>query len=925
MNRARRLLLCSVGIVGMLSNRAEGTPPDTHPLMPGIRSPEVWNANWPRTLHDKLATGFSPLVCNMQHAPREWGEVRIPGQLGSLQVLSLGSEQEGLLVGDDMLRSLSPRGEERWSRGGVGELVFHGELCGDDRSYLLMAAGRTLTLLAAKTGKTLWSHSFEPSYVSLRVRVADILVDRPGLEAAVFLNHGEEGALINFPPHGEPQVVWQKTVVVPGEYNERYDHHCEIELDLSQPDQPVIWNVRRYRARGFDARTGERLSTLEYEIGGEQRRNYGPWVLGRTTRGEPLAVVVSESVQLHAHAIRLRRSGSNELAWQHYYGEVYKDAPGVAIQMLGVTDLDGDGGSELIYTVRDPAQDFRSFVRIRDAETGAIEHELPDHWGAMLLAAATPHQSSGLLTFVAPSGATPTQGQLELYALKPTGSPERVAQFHNSKLVRPTRGESTAPPLEFFALADRTKNTARLECYTWNPESAQPQLQDTLTSPDVVAHNLLAIVRDDDGQNVFVLAQADGKLAFRRRDGALIRERLLAGAGSPTISAADLNSDGRAELLTVSPQGRLQVASFDDQGIAIPIKEHPYSARWFAQGPVVYNLLGDETPEFITIGAHDDGRFKVTARQLGRPPIWETVLDVYADEVENCVINAGQFLAADHPGVAISVTDSRKVHEGTFLLDGRTGEQQWYKSRYRDGATMMPYRPNGIPTAVDFDGDGVEEVGMDMLSYMAYLRGKDGSFAYIRHTPNIRTEEATYAGHLYNTFCPVYDNAAAARPHWLVTGGFGPFGLMKPDPREGIWKENLDYDVPPKIGMIDVDGDGRMEVGYAALRDATFVCRDMWTGQVEWELELPAPPNSPALSADVDGDGRGDFLIGGYCIGTDATGKGVLKWGAPHAIGWGLIADFDGDGRGEIACQVPGRVVVLRAADRAIEQPTSPP
>jgi hypothetical protein len=858
-------------------------------------------------LHDKLATGFSPLVCDMQEAPREWGEVKIPGQLGWIKVLSADGGHERLLVNDGNLRLLTPTGEEIWSRGGVGELVFHGKLCGDDRSHLLMASGRSLNMLAAETGETLWSHSFEPSYVSLKVEVADVLLDRPGLEAAIFFNHGEEGALVSFPPDGEPRIVWQKPVVVPGEYNERYDHHSNIELDLSQPQQPIIWNVRRYRARGFDARTGEMLSTLEYEIGGEQRRNYGPFAVGRTTTGDPLAVVVSEGVQLHAHAIRLRRSGHNELAWQHYYGEVYKDAPGVAIQMLGVADLDGDGGSELVYTVRDPARDFRSFVRIRDAETGDIKHELPDHWGVRLLAAADARQPSGLLAFNARNGTTPTQGQLELYALKQSAT-ELVDQIDDAKLILPVRAEAEAASLEFFVQRDR-----QIDRFAWNPESARADSQESIAAPEIVSHDLQAITRDDDGVDVFVVTQSDGRLAFRRRDGKLIGERQLAGAGAPTISAADLNSDGRAELLVVLPQGRLQVVSFDDQGVATCIEEHPFTARWFDQGPVVYNLAGDESLEFITIGTHDDGRFRVSARQLGRPPIWETVLDFFADEVEGCVINAGQFLVADHPGVAISVMDARLVHEGTYLLDGRTGEKQWFKGRYRDGATVMPYRPRGIPTAVDFDGDGVEEIGMDMLSYMAYLRGNDGSFAYVRHTPNIRSDNATYAGHLYNTFCPVFENAKATRPHWMVTAGFGPFGMMKPDPLEGIWKENLDYDVPPKIGMVDVDGDGRMEVGYAALRDTTFVCRDMWTGEIEWELELPAPPNSPALAADVDGDGKGDFLIGGHCVGTDANGKGVLKWGAPVAIGWGLIADFDGDGKGEIACQASGRVAVLRA------------
>jgi len=55
-------------------SRGDGkdAPRLTHPLLPGVRSAEVWNRDWPRTLHDKQITGFSPLVCGMKSAPHVW-------------------------------------------------------------------------------------------------------------------------------------------------------------------------------------------------------------------------------------------------------------------------------------------------------------------------------------------------------------------------------------------------------------------------------------------------------------------------------------------------------------------------------------------------------------------------------------------------------------------------------------------------------------------------------------------------------------------------------------------------------------------------------------------------------------------------------------------------------------------------------------
>src|SRR5688500_1673649 len=49
------------GLIAVLARSLSAAPPnaegarDTHPLMPGIRSSEMWNHDWGRTHHDKLA------------------------------------------------------------------------------------------------------------------------------------------------------------------------------------------------------------------------------------------------------------------------------------------------------------------------------------------------------------------------------------------------------------------------------------------------------------------------------------------------------------------------------------------------------------------------------------------------------------------------------------------------------------------------------------------------------------------------------------------------------------------------------------------------------------------------------------------------------------------------------------------------------
>jgi hypothetical protein len=118
---------------------------------------------------------------------------------------------------------------------------------------------------------------------------------------------------------------------------------------------------------------------------------------------------------------------------------------------------------------------------------------------------------------------------------------------------------------------------------------------------------------------------------------------------------------------------------------------------------------------------------------------------------------------------------------------------------------------------------------------------------------------------------------------------------------------------PLNVALVDVDGDGSLEAGYVAKNSTTYVCRDVWSGEVEWELELPDAPNSPTITADVDGDSKGEYLCGKYCIGTNDEGQGEIRWRAPVPLGWPIIADFDGDGQGEIAAAVSGKVVILKA------------
>ena len=895
-----------------MPGQAWGNEPEasnlTHPLLPGVRSAEVWNEDWPRTLHDKQITGFSPLVLGMQSAPRIWATLNVGGEANWLTSVN-SAAGSALLVNDGRLRLVELDGTVRWTSGVGGTLLFFGDLRGNGRDYVLLGSGPQLNLLDAATGAVDWSFRFEQDHVQVRVAVADLLPQHQGLEAAVFLAYGEEGCLINFPPRGAPEFVWRRRVVEPDEWPERADHGCSIQLDLSVEEVPIIWNVRHHRCRGFDARSGEMVSSLVYPIGGGQRRNYGPWTLGRGPEGQLLACVVAESVQTHVHAIQLDRHGPSKLAWERYYGEVYV-VPGVAVENVSMADLDGDGATEMVYNVRDPEADFRSFVRVRDAASGAIQAELADHWCAGAFFALGEAGRSGLLVYEAAEGATPEEGDLLIYAFDRTG---QLQVLDRLVATRPWGVYELPSPRGNQLLLHRRGEDEVEELVLYELGPAGLRLVGKTRAVELLEKPLRQIIDLPGGERLFFAVGARGTLEALDWRGRRLWELPLEGGAPATLSAADLNRDGRAELAAACVGDRVRVFEFDEQGEGSEIGNYLFLAPRQRQSPLLYDLEGKGELCLIAPGRAAGGLLAVRAWRSNGSLLWERVLDSStADQGLIFAWNAGEFLPGQRPALAISVRNGGRTVEGTYLLDGPTGEVVWFVDFHREGDIVRGFVPAGLPGAFDFDGDGIEEINMDMYSYMAMVRGVDASFAFIKPTTNISSEGALYAAQLYNSFCPLYEDRETKKPHWFSPLGHGIFGLMNPDPTTGTWREELGYDTPPKAGLVDVDGDGVLEVGYAALNSTTFICRNLWTGEVKWELPLPSAPNGPVISADVDGDGKGEFLLGTYCIGTDAAGRGEIRWRAPVDLGWAIIADFDGDGQGEIACAAQGKIHLLK-------------
>ena len=894
----------------------------THFLLPGLRGRDLNATDWSRTLHDNLATGFSPLICQLSRAPIVRNTIGIGGHAAWASVHSRSDGSSVVLAYDGELHCFAANGNRLWRSPHGGSIVHFGNLVKmgilersnqqatlDATDVVLLASGASLVLLDAVTGETRWSHTFQPPHVQVQAVMADILADHPGLELAVVLAYGDEGALLNFSTTGDPKILWQRPFVVEGEFTERHDHHCDLQLDLSDPLRPMIWNVRRFRCNGVDARTGELVSTLAYDVGGAHRRNYGPWRIGSGAEGRRMVGVAAEAVQVHVHGIHLNAAGPSQVAWEHFYGEVYKGAPGVALASLGMDDMDGDQQMDMLYTVRDPQQALRSFVRLRSVDTGRVEWELADHWGLAVAVQRDGRAGTLVLSCPDPSSRMSQFGDLVVHRVSADGPPHKIHEFHAAEWV-----DLPAPSVlshDYFCVRTTDERKQRV-LEKWQLHDNRMEKVGDCREPCMVEGKFHGALLSAEGDPTYLLTRSDGQLTACTWSGRTMWSHAMRGGALPRLAATDTDSDGRAELRVITPQRTLQVFDVLAAEKVHQRAEYEHRARWETHSPLAYDLEGSGHPCLILPIAGPDGRLLVRAVRHDGSVAWDSpALDLQANCLDSFVAHAGRFLPGGRPAVAISVGDDRRTREGTYLLDGSNGHIHWFKGLYHRGEIVMPYRAHGVPTAADVDDDGLEEIGIDMLSYMAYLNGEDGSFSLLHHTKNIATENATFTGQLYNTFLPVRHPADPNDRRWFVKGGHGPFGLMNADIVTGNWRADHDYDHPSNIGMVDVDGDGELEVGYSVINSREFICRNAWTGEVEWTVPLPYAPNAPCMSADVDGDRKGDFLIGAFCLGVDAQLQGEIKWQSPVPLEWAIVADFDGDGFGEIACPAQGKVLIL--------------
>jgi outer membrane protein assembly factor BamB len=363
---------------------------------------------------------------------------------------------------------------------------------------------------------------------------------------------------------------------------------------------------------------------------------------------------------------------------------------------------------------------------------------------------------------------------------------------------------------------------------------------------------------DGDGRNEMLYCRGDGKVAVVRPptdpDGAW--EMLWEAAGSgfplpyPMVLVADLNGDGRKEVLVSgrTRSGQTGVRLLDWQGQLL----------WDAPYPTTQATFGDFNGD-----GHRDVYLAVRMPTPGNVTVkWQSV-----------------------------------------ALNGRTGEVLWHN----DGSDPQLWHhqmaaSHLMPTVCDVNGDGIDDVLFTALDLCTELNGKDGipihepliANTIFQQTPGMDTQWTAYGLQMPK------DIDGDGKDEILLVGSWGGWGAWTMD-RQLLWTMDPGKATLSRrtAGVADVDGDGRLEMGLL-LDGGTFRCLDAATGRTRWEIEGLAQ-QLDVLTADVDGDGRQEFVVGSIALKADDPEHGRILWQATQLFSAPpAIADLDGDGKCEL-------------------------
>jgi outer membrane protein assembly factor BamB len=879
----------------------------------------------------------------MPAAPSELTSVDL-GLAPLERVLCADVDDDGapeLLYGAFPLICCSLSGKEKWRCAEAGEVRAVADFDADRHTELL-AAGRgehDPLMIRGRDGEVVWRRTGPGTVAGYRhhYHAARLLPGVKGVQIACvteeFGANAKIGQVWRFDEGcRQAHLVWERPFAV--------WEHAGATVGRLLGNTPCLISPTWGGIIVLDARTGKELLRLYWEEapGKAGLRNYGSLrVIDLDGDGRRELVILAPTIAQHLNVFALQRGGPGDhtvpekpwpappvalgelasypegpILWRRYWGTRWPQDPFlIEYPDCPIADVDGDGKQEIIAVVGRE----RWELKVYHGTTGAEKLTLPgvtqsatvcdfDGDGAAEIAVT---QEDALVIGSLRGGTWEERlrvpgARLWQTAVARSGTrladPYHVEQQPVSLGAGPrrswiaTRTAGEGRPAELLRL--RAGREGRLEV-------------SPLAAEDAAELQPLAASRDR-----LVVATRSGTVRALDPEGKRLAEWPAGSAFVTQPAVADLDGDGRNEIVACRPGGKLTVLRHRPSGAPERVWETEGSGLLTCRPtpyptPLIADVDGDGKKEILIV---DRGLALLDSQGRVR---WRSPIDALR-------ATFGDFDGDGHLDVYAAARAGRAGSIGvtvqSFALDGRTGKPLWHN----DGAAEIVWHhelgpQHRQPTVFDIDGDGRDDVLFVALDLLVELNGRDGSFMkppVIANEVWKQREGANGQWTAYGTHIPL-DLNGDGKIELLLAANWGQWGAWTLD-RKLLWtfnpeKAQLSQRHP---GIGDVDGDGKLELGV--LHDGGFFrCYDATNGRLKWEI-AGVRQATDVVTADVDGDGRPEFLVGLAAFKAVDEHHGRLLWEvevpAAHAP---VVADVDGDGYCEIllGC-LDGRVRVFK-------------
>ncbi|MBI5091997.1 MAG: VCBS repeat-containing protein [Candidatus Hydrogenedentes bacterium] len=808
----------------------------------------------------------------------------------SVQAIALpdGKGYVGLALVSGALNRYEQGGALKWTCHPAGlnftAITSTEDFDGDGHIEVLLAAGRpcapfgAAALVSLEDGRLLWRYDVEPMSYAWYLYADHYL---PGSKAKqiVVVMHAyppdpKNGyiALFAFPKAGAtPTQKW------------RYDfdkYTCfpsllQTDLDGDGVNEIVVETHSRMWL--LDAVTGGVKQFYEWDVSPANIRSYG-FVKFVDLNGDGSEDFLCIANFAQHHEVLLNKNGKLEKAWGYGWPE------SVTVGKVATTwadppyaDVDGDGKLEIVLSMFNSEGENAWLVRVYDAATGVLKYRMP---GVDAVSRADV-DGDGIAEIIGNETSDPTRTSLK-------GA--RAYKVKDAKLEEIWRDDTAK------SVAVKTKRQEKTAAST----------ETAVVEKEGAQYGLEA-----NKEKSFVLTALETSAPTVTYD--FSRAPAVVGPGYPSLFAADLDGDGRNELVLFQ-DSKVKVLKLDGAALK-PAGEYPSTSE-----PVLADLNGDGKLEIVLSTVTPDAQPIVEAKtpSLENKTLWRTQYPspgrTGLPQPRKAYLRTAHFTGKPTPDLY--------VWAGTPVvrssaLDGLTGALLWDKGESPKlerwwGASM------NYAATTDFDGDDKEDLVFTNPDYYCVTSGPTGDFLLGPLFPPEIFKQPSQG--LY-TFPAILDQKQGEPTVCLVDGHYfqGAMSLhAKP-----YW-----YKLPaPGENRAACEGfmklpDGTWLMGFGR-QNGNFACINVADGTVRWELPVEATCTD-TITCDVDGDGKPEFVFGTshgalYAVGDDANKARVLwKVNLGAAAGAPIAADLDGDGASEIVVPTSdGFVQVLSAKSGA--------